>query len=210
MANLWKSDRLIYRAIEDDDEPFISSLSADPEAYLQQMPFLPAPAGKKKVKSSREWYEEQMVCVVICLPPAAESASDKLAPPIDSNTPAKDDSPPKPTPVGIIFLFALPARESHHRRSEIGIGIAKAHQSKGYGGEAIKWILDFGFRRAALHRIALSAFSFNTRAIALYERLGFVEDCRMRDMYWHDGKFHDCVGLSMLEGEWRERYGGGK
>ena len=190
MADLWTSQRLRYRAIEDDDEAFISTLSADAEAYLQQMPFLPIPAGTKSAKKSREWYEEQMMSAIICLPPSTSST----------------DPSSKPEPVGVIFLFAQQPRQAHHRNSEIGLGISRAYQGQGYGSEAIKWALDFGFRRAGLHRIGISAFEYNSRAIRLYERLGFVHDSKQRDKYWHDGRFWDEVGLSMLEDEWRERY----
>lgn len=39
----------------------------------------------------------------------------------------------------------------------------------------------------------------------LYERLGFVVESRTRDFYWYNGGWHDGVGLSMLEHEWRAR-----
>ena len=68
-------------------------------------------------------------------------------------------------------------------------------------------ILGWGFRHANLHRIELGAFGWNTGAIRLYERLGFVPESRKREHLWHDGKYHDLVELGMLESEWRERYG---
>lgn len=197
MANLWSSPRLIYRAVEDDDDPFILSIKQNPEAYLNQMPFLPVPPGTKSAKKTREWYETQLLSAIVCLPP-----------PSPDSTKPSSEPPSKPTPIGFIFLFASDPRETHHRRSEVGLGIAKPYQGQGYGSEAITWVLDFGFRRAGLHRIGISAFAWNTGAVRLYERLGFVVESRQREMYWHDGRFWDCVGLAMLEGEWRERYGG--
>lgn len=52
--------------------------------------------------------------------------------------------------------------------------------------------------------------SWNEGAVRLYERLGFVHEGRRRDFFWHDGKYHDSVEMSMLEQEWREMYDGKK
>jgi RimJ/RimL family protein N-acetyltransferase len=95
---------------------------------------------------------------------------------------------------------------AHHRRSEIGISIVRAYQSQGYGSEAIKWVLRFGFRHCNLHRIAICTFEYNTGARKLYEKLGFKPEQRLRDHLWHDGRYWDFVGFAMLEDEWRELY----
>jgi RimJ/RimL family protein N-acetyltransferase len=64
--------------------------------------------------------------------------------------------------------------------------------------------MDYAFRRAGFHRLRIRAFEWNTGAIRLYEKLGFVHEGRERESYWHEGRWWDGVGMSMLEGEWRE------
>ena len=56
----------------------------------------------------------------------------------------------------------------------MGIQICREEQGKGYGSEAIKWVLEWGFLAAGLHRVTIGCFSFNEGARRLYERLGFV------------------------------------
>jgi len=55
----------------------------------------------------------------------------------------------------------------------IGIG-APDRRGQGYGAEALGLAIDFAFRELNLRRLQLTVFSYNTPAIALYERLGFV------------------------------------
>jgi RimJ/RimL family protein N-acetyltransferase len=61
-----------------------------------------------------------------------------------------------------------------NRSGEVGIFIGnKDYWSKGYGAEALSLLIDFGFRSLDLHNILLRVYSFNTRAKAMYEKLGF-------------------------------------
>ncbi|KAJ6445352.1 putative oxidoreductase [Purpureocillium lavendulum] len=116
-----------------------------------------------------------------------------------------EGSPPQPpTIVGVICLGwggANPAT-AHHRGSHIGVSLAAAHQGRGYGREAIDWMLDWAFRHAGLHTVAISAASYNARACALYERMGFAREGRRRETIWMDRRWHDEIEFGMTEGEW--------
>jgi RimJ/RimL family protein N-acetyltransferase len=90
----------------------------------------------------------------------------------------------------------------HHRNSEIGITILKEHQGKGYGREAINWMLDWGFKHAGLHTIGITTASFNPRAIHLYESMGFVLEGRRRGTIWQNRGWHDLIEFGMTEKEW--------
>ena len=106
------------------------------------------------------------------------------------------------TPIGEIHLNGSSPRTVHHRRSELGIDILPAYQGQGYGSEAIRWALEWGFKRTGLHKIRILAFEWNEGAWKLYRRLGFVEEGRHREAMWHEGRFWDCIELSMLDREW--------
>ncbi len=58
-------------------------------------------------------------------------------------------------------------------QGELGIAITAAKQELGYGTEAICRILEYGAEDLGLKRIILKAFSFNARAIHVYEKCGF-------------------------------------
>ena len=59
----------------------------------------------------------------------------------------------------------------------------------------------YGFLAIGLHRIELTAWAFNVRAIASHRKAGFVEEGRRRDAVFHDGAFYDQVLLSVLEND---------
>ena len=118
---------------------------------------------------------------VMCLPPPEGAAATT-----DGTASDKDKEAPKPIPIGVINLskpFHVDA--TFHRNTEIGITIARPYHGQGYGTEAINWVLKFAFHRANLHRVGIGAFEWNTGAIRLYERLGFVRESRKRDFLWH-------------------------
>jgi RimJ/RimL family protein N-acetyltransferase len=56
-----------------------------------------------------------------------------------------------------------------------------------------------------MHRVYLQVFDFNSRAIALYEQLGFREEGRFRDAVFREGRYCDVVVMSMLESEFVEQ-----
>ena len=86
----------------------------------------------------------------------------------------------------------------------ITIGEADAW-SRGYGTEATELMLAHAFRRLALHRVALTVFEFNARAIRAYEKCGFVVEGRARQAIFRDSRFWDEIHMSILLDEWEAR-----
>ena len=76
---------------------------------------------------------------------------------------------------------------------------------RGYGTEATELMLRHAFVALGLHRIALSVFSFNERAIRSYRKVGFAVEGRARDAILRDGRYWDEVQMSILEDDWRAR-----
>jgi RimJ/RimL family protein N-acetyltransferase len=74
---------------------------------------------------------------------------------------------------------------------------------KGYGTEATTLMLEHAFLQLGLHRVGLSVFAFNERAIRAYQRTGFTIEGRSREAIWRDGRFWDELSMSVLESEWR-------
>ena len=92
-----------------------------------------------------------------------------------------------------------------HRHAELGIFIGdKKSWSKGYGTEAIKLIMKYGFEQLNLHRIHLTVFDFNTRAMKAYEKAGFKKEGVYREHYYRNGKYCDVYVMSILRTEWNE------
>jgi RimJ/RimL family protein N-acetyltransferase len=74
---------------------------------------------------------------------------------------------------------------------------------RGYGTEATQLMLRHAFESLNLHRIALSVFEFNERAIRAYARCGFIVEGRSREAIWREGRWWDEITMSILEPEWR-------
>ncbi len=87
------------------------------------------------------------------------------------------------------------------------IGIGPKNQGKGYGYEALHLLIDFGFKELNLHGLQLSVFEYNTPAIALYEKLGFVHEGSAREMLHRDGQRFDMRRYGLLRHEWENKSG---
>lgn len=74
---------------------------------------------------------------------------------------------------------------------------------KGYGSEAGRLLLDLAFSYFGMHRVAIGVVAFNEAALSFWKSLGFREEGVQRDGYFHAGKHHDFVMMSMLEHEWQ-------
>jgi RimJ/RimL family protein N-acetyltransferase len=77
----------------------------------------------------------------------------------------------------------------------------------GHGTEATRLMVDHALGALGLHRIALSVFEFNERAIRAYVACGFEIEGRAREAIWRDGRWWDELSMSVLESEWRRRRG---
>ncbi len=105
--------------------------------------------------------------------------------------------------IGYVFLADIST--SHKVAQEFGIVIGdKDLWGHGFGGEAAKLILKYGFRRLKLHRIQLKVLDFNKRANRMYNRLGFVEEGVQREARLVDGKWRNVVLMGMLEKEFEK------
>jgi RimJ/RimL family protein N-acetyltransferase len=76
---------------------------------------------------------------------------------------------------------------------------------RGYGTEATELMLEHAFTRLALHRVGLTVFEFNSRALRSYQKCGFVEEGRAREAIFRDGRYWDEIHMSILAEEWEAR-----
>ena len=79
----------------------------------------------------------------------------------------------------------------------------KATWGRGYGTEATRMMVAHAFGILSLHRISLSVFAFNERAMRAYAACGFSIEGRAREAIRRDGLWWDEVSMSILEPEWR-------
>ncbi|MFI6599866.1 GNAT family N-acetyltransferase [Nonomuraea sp. NPDC050536] len=82
------------------------------------------------------------------------------------------------------------------------IALISDQASKGYGTEAIRLVVDHAFRTTPLHRISLGVYSFNPRAIHVYEKVGFIKEGVLRDALLWEGQWADEIVMAVLRTDW--------
>lgn len=93
------------------------------------------------------------------------------------------------------------------RKGTLGIFIGdKNYRGEGYGTEAIRLILDYGFNYLNLNNIKLNVMEFNERAIACYKKCGFKEYGRRRQSEFLNGKYYDIIEMDILAEEFNEEF----
>lgn len=223
--NAFLSERLAYIKIDETDEhikEFLPEVEDDPIVQALSSPAMLKPKGKKNI----DWYAEQLaksfLAVAICLKPeeaekmrakpAENGAADAKTINAENHIQDENPKPPKPTIIGTICLAWGGADPEliHHRNSPIGIALGNKFQNKGYGREAINWILDWGFRHAGLHTMSIVTYSYNDRAAHLYRDLGFQLEGRRREVAWFDRQWYDELWFGITESEWEAMRSNGR
>ena len=94
--------------------------------------------------------------------------------------------------------------DHRNRVGNLGIAIGeKAYWGKGYGSEALRLMIVYGFNTLNLQRLELEVFASNPRAHAVYLKVGFVEEGKRRDAYFINGQYYDAINLGLLKKEWQ-------
>lgn len=114
------------------------------------------------------------------------------------------------------FVYAIETAEGVHigniglhgldwknHNAVLGVFIGeKAYWGLGYGSDAILALLHFAFGEMNLHRVELSVFDFNERAIRCYRKCGFQLEGSRRQALYREGEYHDVLLMSILKAEY--------
>ena len=105
--------------------------------------------------------------------------------------------------VGSVFLRDI---DRIHNKAEYGIFIGEdAARGRGFGSEAAKLIVEYGFKVLGLHKIMLRVFADNGSAIRSYEKAGFVKEAYLKDEVRVNGEYRDFVLMALIQGEDQRR-----
>jgi RimJ/RimL family protein N-acetyltransferase len=91
-------------------------------------------------------------------------------------------------------------------RAILGIGIySRRFWNRGFGQDAVTVLVDGAFRVLPLQRIELTVLPDNARAIGCFKSAGFTQEGVLRQYAYVRGKYTDCVLMSVLHEEWKQR-----
>ena len=166
------------------DARFLARWSHDSE-YLRL--FDAAPARPRPVEEYQEKLEKQA------------SKADEISFMITPLSPAAEQ------PIGIVELDGI---QWPHQTAWVGIGLGeKEYWGKWYGTDAMRVVLRYGFTELDLHRISITVYEYNRRAIRVYEKLNFVTEGRARGFLRRDGRRWDMLFMGLLRPEWESTDG---
>ncbi len=107
------------------------------------------------------------------------------------------------TLIGFVVIHSI---EWNNRVGSLAIGIGDTnYQNKGYGSEALQLILRYAFHELNLHRVGLDVIGYNSLAIRAYEKVGFIEEGRLRSAIYRDGRYSDRILMGILRSEWEQQ-----
>lgn len=183
---LWCSERLVYKAMDETDEckNFIYKVNSDPVVSGLGMPSAMPVSKQSTDEVVSQWLKKTYIALLICLPKQENNGhGEKVV---------------AGEPIGYMTIA-----ERGQRAGAISICLGPEFQNKGYGREAINWMVDWAFEYWGLHRVAIGTVSYNERALHLYRDVGFVEEGRKREIIYLGLKWHDLIDFSMLVDEWK-------
>ena len=92
------------------------------------------------------------------------------------------------------LVFQTEGRIKVRHTGKFGVMIKQEARGKGYGEQLVQGLIDWARAHPVIEKISLFTFATNTRAIALYKQLGFVEEGRkLKEYKLADGTYLDDV-----------------
>ncbi len=96
------------------------------------------------------------------------------------------------------LIGSVHTARSRHGFGELGMLVAQEWRGRGVGSALLASAIESA-RAHGLHKVSLSVFAHNDRAIALYRKFGFVEEGRRVKQYRRSsGELWDAIDMGLL------------
>ena len=167
--------RLYFRPIEREDAPRLASFMNDAAVRRTLLAHRPLSVAQEQSFVEGLGKDEHHVVVGI----------------------ARHESPEL---IGATGLHGLDFRS---RRAELGLVIGeRSLWGQGYGTEATRMMLDYGFGTLNLNRVWLQVYGHHAAAARVYEKAGFRREGVQREQHFAEGRYVDAVMMGILRSEW--------
>ncbi|MER5793088.1 GNAT family protein [Streptomyces sp. NPDC001980] len=180
MASSWTGHRVRLRAVEPEDWTAFMRF-ADADGRRESRLDLP-----RSAESYRAWAKEQAV---------AECDDDRFRLAVEATATGEL--------VGTVGSHRTGPRSGWF---ECDVTIGAEHRREGYAAEALVLLMRFMFAERRYHKCLAAIFAHNEASLALFRRLGFTEEGRLRKHVFFAGRHHDLVMMGMLANEFDQRH----
>lgn len=89
-----------------------------------------------------------------------------------------------------------------NRNCYFSIVLDPRFHGKGIGKEATKLLLSYGFNQLNMNKVLLEVIVTNKPAIELYRKIGFEEECVLKQHFYSDNRYHDIFVMSIFKKEY--------
>jgi diamine N-acetyltransferase len=179
-------ERIRLRAVEKADLPRFVEWLNDPEVLQGLMIHNPLSQAEEE-----NWYQHML-----------ERPADEQVMAIDVRLPGDTGENPAWKLIGSLAFDHIDWRVA---AAEFGIVIGdKRYWNQGYGTEAVRLLLQFGFNTLNLNRIYLHVYETNPRAVRAYEKAGLTIEGRERQAEFRNGNYIDALRMSILKIEFSQ------
>ena len=104
----------------------------------------------------------------------------------------------------MIGSVGLRRRPGEPRVADVGFEIAPPHWGQGYGTEAARVLVGYGFSELGLHRVHAHCIGENEASARVLRRIGMRREGVMREHEFFGGRWWDVHWYGMLASEWSD------
>jgi RimJ/RimL family protein N-acetyltransferase len=102
-----------------------------------------------------------------------------------------------------IGIFQVRSTEPGFGTAEWGFAIGSDFWGTGVFQDGAALVLDFAFDTIGVHRLEARAAVRNGRGNSALQKMGAVQECRLRNSFLKNGEYLDQVLYSLLDTDWR-------
>lgn len=102
-------------------------------------------------------------------------------------------------PCGVTNFTGL---DFHNKKGFLGIYIGENRLIKGLGSSSLYLTLESYFETLQFNKIYAEVFAFNTKAINLYQKFGFIQEGLFKNHVLKNGRYEDVYLYSLFNDAW--------
>lgn len=170
-----KDDKVLLRAIEEEDAQILMDLINDPEVE----------------NAVYGWSY-----------PVSLSAQKKWIANLNNDSTVRYAIEFEKRMVGVAIISSI---DMKNRTANMNIKLLKSARGKGIATRVVNLLIQYCFEELNLHCLTANVIERNRGSRKLWEKLGFLQDGVLRERIYKNGKYHNVIAYSLLKEECYER-----